>query len=110
MALAVAPGGRGSTPLHVRIANNSHPDRSGDLYVVQEPYWFQYERGPVAAMHGSPWNYDTHVPIIFAGHTIEPRMVSRAVSPNDVAATLAAYLGMTAPAASSGQPLRDVLP
>jgi len=35
--------------------------------IVQDPYWFLYEKGPVAAMHGSPWRYDTHVPIIFMG-------------------------------------------
>jgi predicted AlkP superfamily pyrophosphatase or phosphodiesterase len=46
-----------------RIRNNYHPQRAGDIYVVQRPYWFNFEKGPVAAMHGSPWKYDTHVPL-----------------------------------------------
>ena len=88
---------------------NSHPERSGDIYVAQAPYWFMFEKGPVAAMHGSPWNYDTHVPIIFAGAGIEPARINRRVHPVDVAPTLSALTGLSAPAGSEGQLLKEVL-
>jgi len=68
IALAVASSALGTlqdTPLLRRIRNNTHPSRSGDIYVVQEPYWFLYEKGPIGVMHGSTWGYDTFVPIIF---------------------------------------------
>ena len=55
------------TPTLERVRNNHHPLRSGDVYVAQEPYWYLQEGGPIAVMHGSPWRYDTFVPIIFAG-------------------------------------------
>ena len=92
-----------------QIRNNYHPVRSGDIYIAQEPYWFMFEKGAIAAMHGSPWNYDTHVPIIFAGPTISSQTVHRLVHPVDVAPTLAAFLGMTPPSSTRGTLLEEVL-
>ena len=60
-------------------------------------------------MHGSPWRYDTHVPIIFMGPAIEAQTVHRLVHPVDVAPTIAAFLGMTAPSSAQGTPLKEVL-
>jgi len=100
--------GHGDREIHKQIARNYHPQRSGDIYVAQAPYWFSFEKGPVAAMHGSPWRYDTHVPIIFAGARIESARVSRLVHPVDVAPTLAALLNMTPPASSQGKILTEV--
>jgi len=97
-----------TTPLLLQIQRNFHPDRSGDIYVVQKPYWFNFDKGPVAAMHGSPWRYDTHVPIIFAGANIPNHRVHRLVHPVAVAPTLSALLGMTAPGSSRGTILPEV--
>ncbi len=99
---------RGS-PLSDSVRRNHHRSRSGDIYIIQEPYWFLFEKGPIAVMHGSPWRYDTHVPIIFAGPGIDSQTVNRLVHPVDVAPTIAAFLGMTPPASSRGVPLVEVL-
>jgi predicted AlkP superfamily pyrophosphatase or phosphodiesterase len=98
------------TPLIEQIRRNTHMSRSGDIYIVQEPYWFLYEKGPVAVMHGSPWRYDSYVPIIFAGANVEPQTIHRRVHPVDVAPTLAAILGIKPPSSAVGQPLQEVLP
>ena len=81
---------------------------TGDIYIIQEPYWFLFDKGPVTAMHGSPWRYDTHVPIIFMGPGIQPQTVHRRVHPVDVAPTIAALLGMTPPGSAQGSPLEEV--
>jgi len=91
-----------------QIRNNYHPVRSGDIYIVQEPYWFNFDKGPVAGMHGSPWNYDTHVPVIFSGPGISAASIYRQVQPADVAPTIAAYLGMSPPASAQGSVLPEV--
>lgn len=91
------------------IRRNYHPLRSGDIYVAQAPYSYLYSGGPVAAMHGSPWKYDTHVPVIFSGPGIKPAVVSRQVETVDVSVTLAAMFGTTMPSGASGQVLREVL-
>ena len=93
-----------------RIRRNAHPSRSGDIYVVQEPYWFLYEKGPIAVTHGSPWRYDSYVPILFAGPGIAPQTIQRRVHPADVAPTLAGYLGVKPPSSAVGMPLEEVLP
>ncbi len=90
------------------IRNNYHPARAGDIYIVQEPYWFNFDKGPVAAMHGSPWNYDTHVPMIFTGTGIKSQTVYRTVQPADLAPTLSALLGMSPPASAQGMALPEV--
>jgi predicted AlkP superfamily pyrophosphatase or phosphodiesterase len=91
--------------------------RSGNVHLVQNPYWFLHSTGEaaglgvpaLAAIHGSPWAYDTYVPIFLAGAGLEPRTVSRRVSPTDVAPTIAALLGIRAPSGSVGDPLPGVL-
>jgi predicted AlkP superfamily pyrophosphatase or phosphodiesterase len=112
VALAVARGelsGPQATVLRQQIQRSFHPGRAGDIYVVQDLYWFNFDKGPVAAMHGSPWRYDTHVPIIFAGAGIPGRTVHRLVHPVDVAPTMSALLGMTAPGSAKGTILTEVL-
>ena len=61
-------------------------------------------------MHGSPWKYDTHVPIMFAGPGIKPQAVSRQVATVDIAVTLATLFGTTIPSAASGNVLVEVMP
>ena len=95
-------------PLLEQVRRNQHVTRSGDIYIIQEPYWFLFDEGPIPSMHGSPWRYDTHVPIIFAGAGIDAQTVHRLVHPVDVAPTIAAFLGMTPPGSAQGSPLEEV--
>lgn len=98
-------------PLLEQIRRNFHPKRSGDIYLVQEPYWFLYsdESIPLCTIHGSPWRYDTYVPIIFAGYGISAGRVDRLVHPVDIATTLAASVGAKPPSGAVGNPLPEVL-
>jgi predicted AlkP superfamily pyrophosphatase or phosphodiesterase len=91
------------------VAYNHHTTRSGDIYIYQKPHWFLFDRGPIGVMHGSPWSYDQQVPLIFAGHGVKPGRTGRLVHPIDVAPTLAALLGLPAPAAAQGSALKEVL-
>ena len=100
---------RERTPILNRVHRNHHPARSGDIYVVQDPYWFLFPDGPVVAMHGSPYRYDTHVPIIFAGGKVPAQRLHHRVHPVDVAPTIAALLGIGLPASARGTVLQDVV-
>jgi predicted AlkP superfamily pyrophosphatase or phosphodiesterase len=92
------------------ILRNFHPKRSGDIYLVFDPYVFinDFEGLIVASTHGSPWRYDTHVPVIFAGGGLSASTVSRPVTPYDIAPTLADYLGVKQPSGAIGTPLPEV--
>ena len=94
-----------------RVLRNHHPARSGDIYVVLEPNWLvnDFDGLIVATTHGSPWRYDTYVPIIFAGMDLTPQVVTREVETVDVAATLSLFLGTKLPSGCIGKALTEVL-
>ncbi len=93
------------------VLNNYHRDRSGDIYVVFEPETFINDMDglSVTVTHGSPWRYDTFVPILFAGQGIEPQTVSRRVHTIDVALTLSVVAGTRPPSGATGEVLLEVL-
>jgi predicted AlkP superfamily pyrophosphatase or phosphodiesterase len=93
------------------VLNNYHPDRSGDIYIVFYPGYFINDMDglSVTVTHGSPWRYDTFVPIIFAGRGIKQQTISRRVHTVDVAITLATLLGTSPPSGAAGEVLLEVL-
>lgn len=116
IALAVSSsdlrsGSLPEAPMIQQIRRNFHPKRSGDIYLVQKPYWFLYseESVPLCTIHGSPWRYDTYVPVIFAGAGVPAQRIDRLVHPVDIASTLSAYVGSKPPSAAAGKPLVEVL-
>jgi arylsulfatase A-like enzyme len=108
---ALATGTYPDLPLIRSVLMNHNPARSGDVFVVFEPHSFinDFDGLTVAANHGSPWSYDTFVPLIFAGHKLEAMTVARRVHTVDLAPTLAALLGTKPPSGSAGKPLVEVL-
>jgi predicted AlkP superfamily pyrophosphatase or phosphodiesterase len=87
-----------------------HAERGPDLIVIPKPYWFlSREMLQHAAMHGTPYPYDTHVPLFFYGPGVHAGRHTRRVQLTDVAPTISAYLGVPAPTASEGESLLDVL-
>jgi hypothetical protein len=99
------------TRLYRQILRNFNPKRSGEIYLVLEPHWFvnDFDGLTVASTHGSPWRYDTFVPIIFAGNGLPARTVFREVETVDVALTLSTYIRINAPSGATGVPLLEVL-
>ena len=105
---------RGTVPdnaLTRAVLNNYHAARSGNIYVVFNPGWFinDLDGLSVACVHGSPWRYDTYVPIFFAGNGIRPQTVSRRVHTVDVAITLSTAIGTRPPSGAAGDVLLEVL-
>jgi predicted AlkP superfamily pyrophosphatase or phosphodiesterase len=98
-------------PMLKQVRRNFHPKRSGDIYLVQEPYWYLYsdESIPLCTIHGSPWRYDTYVPIMFAGAGVSGQRITSLVHPVDIAPTLAACVGTKPPSGSVGKILKEVL-
>ena len=99
-----------ATAVGSRVQAAFHPKRSGNVLIVQDPFWYLYPNpDQFSAMHGSPYAYDTYVPILFAGPGIKPRTVARPVAPRDIAPTITAYLGIKPPSGAIGTPLVEVL-
>jgi predicted AlkP superfamily pyrophosphatase or phosphodiesterase len=108
---ALRGGNLPDTALHRAVLRNFNAKRSGDVFIVFEPNWFinDFDGLTVASTHGSPWNYDTYVPIVFAGAGLKAQTVDRKVLTVDVATTLAAYMGTKPPSGAMGTVLEEVL-
>ena len=91
--------------LHGMIQNGFHLQRSGDVFFLFEPYYA--ENNYVPATHGSPYNYDTHVPLIFMGWKIAANTYSKPVQIADIVTTLANLLRINPPSAARGQIILD---
>ena len=50
--------------LSIRLKNMIHPDKSADVFVILKPGYLY--RNPYGTSHGSPYDYDAHVPILFS--------------------------------------------
>lgn len=90
-----------------RIVQSYHLHRSGDLEVVLNPFWIRQKAGTT---HGTPYPYDSHIPLIFLGNRIRAGRYSQHVAMNDVAPTLATRFGVALPSGSVGNVLSEVLP
>jgi arylsulfatase A-like enzyme len=108
--------GNGTTPIaQTRKAAvlSYFAGRSGDLYVLQKPYWLldgsaEGNTRATGTGHGTPYNYDQHVPVFFMGFGIQPGEYFESVTPADIAPTLAALTGVTL-ATRDGRVLAEAL-
>ena len=73
-----------------------HADRSGDVGVVLKPYYLfdTYLKGTT---HGTPHDYDTHVPMLIYGLGIPAMISQERVAPQAIAAVFARHTGTLAP-------------
>jgi predicted AlkP superfamily pyrophosphatase or phosphodiesterase len=95
--------------LSAKVNRMYYPFRSGDVYIVQPPYQSNGSKNDNRVTHGSPWQYDRYVPLLFVHPNFKPQIISRPVETTDIAPTLSALLMIKSPSASVGQPLSEVL-
>lgn len=91
-----------------RVSNGFNASRSGDVWLITKPFYFLGEGG-AATTHGSPYNYDTHVPVLFLGKGIRPGNYETECSPSDIAPTVAALLHIEPPPNRVGRVLVEAL-
>lgn len=97
-----------NSPLARKAANSFHQKRSGDVFLVLMPYSVPVS-GPANTSQGTPWNYDAQVPLVFWGGAFKPGFYAKACQPIDMAATLAAILGLPQPSGTEATPLASAL-
>jgi arylsulfatase A-like enzyme len=92
------------SPFARAVSNSFNPKRGGDVFVVWDPYAVPVS-GSTETTHGSPWNYDSQVPLLLWGNAFKPGVYFSQCQPIDLAATLAAALGLAQPSGAQGSPL-----
>ena len=99
-----------SDPISRAAALSRHGVRNGELSIVPKPLWTVLARAsPNAVTHSTPYPYDKHVPLILLGGGVRRGSFDRAVTPADIAPTLAQVAGIRMTKAS-GRALREALP
>jgi predicted AlkP superfamily pyrophosphatase or phosphodiesterase len=85
---------------------------SGDVIFLTEPGYLtkgtDTERAHRGTSHGSSFNYDTHVPLIWYGGMIPKQEIIRRVNITDITATLVHILNVQKPNATTGEPILEI--
>ena len=89
------------------------PNESGDVVFMLEPGYLpktkDSEKSRKGTSHGSAFNYDTHVPLIWYGKGITKKEVFRRINITDITATLVHLLNVQKPNATTGEPILEIL-
>ena len=88
------------------MARGFFAERSGDVYILMKPYSVYAAAG---TSHGMPYDYDSHVPLIFYGWRVKPGYYSSRTGVSDVAPTLAFILSVETPSGSVGHILSQMI-
>jgi predicted AlkP superfamily pyrophosphatase or phosphodiesterase len=95
---------RAGEPLFDMLQRSWNADVSGEVQYTIKPYWLFGAK--TVGTHGSPYEYDTHVPLLVWGPPwVKAGRVDTPVEVVDIAPTLARLLHVAPPAAAQGRPL-----
>lgn len=89
------------------IQNGFYKQRSGDVALLLEPGWMQWSH--TGTTHGTSYNYDTHVPLLWYGWHINHGSSAVPVSITDIAPTISDLLNISQPNATTGKVISDML-
>lgn len=89
------------------IVRGYHPKRSGDVVFVLEPAWMD-AWAIQGTTHGSPYAYDTHVPIVFFGKGVRKGESTHKYAITDISPTLSMILNITLPNGTTGIPVSEL--
>ena len=89
------------------LINGIYPNRSGDIFLTLKPGYIEWST-KTGTTHGTHYNYDSHVPLLFYGHNIQPKQIYRNIKIIDIAPTLSILLRSAFPNACTGNPISEV--
>lgn len=101
-------GTAGTTSLARKASNSFSTQRTGDVFLILEPYAVPVQ-GQDEGTHGTPWSYDSQVPLILWGSAFKPGFYGIPCEPIDLVPTIAVALGLTEPSSAVGRPLTIAL-
>ncbi|MEO5569836.1 MAG: alkaline phosphatase family protein [Bacteroidia bacterium] len=94
--------------IRAMVKNGFNASRSSDIQWIVKPNWliWYYKTG---TSHGTPYEYDTHVPLIFYGWKIKSEKSDVDVKITDIAPTVSKLLGIDLPSGATGKPIKELL-
>ncbi|MBI4061306.1 MAG: alkaline phosphatase family protein, partial [Elusimicrobia bacterium] len=95
LAAVYVPGGKGG-PFAEQTRRSYDPGRSGDLFAIMAENVLLHDKAP-GTSHGTPWDYDARVPLVFWGRGVRAGRSGAAAATLDLAPTLGRLLGLDYP-------------
>ena len=89
------------------IARGYDPKQNGELVFLEKPGYLEYST--TGTTHGSPYSYDTHVPLLFYGTNIKKGESFDRKVITQIAPTLSMLLKITLPNGTEGELLQEIL-
>lgn len=89
------------------LQNGYNHRLSGNVSVLYAPGWMDH--GSKGTTHGSGYNYDTHVPVIFYGNGVKPGNTWDYTTISQIAPTVCELLHISQPSATTSEPLNNYL-
>jgi arylsulfatase A-like enzyme len=96
-------------PYFPLFQNSFFASRSPDILATVKKYLYMdhYIGG---TGHGTPYDYDRHIPIIFQGPGVKAGLYESLCGPEDIAPTLASMLGLEYPKEADSRILSEMFP
>jgi hypothetical protein len=89
------------------VIRGYHQKRSGDVVFTLEPGWID-SNTVAGTTHGSPYAYDTHVPVLFFGKGVKKGSSARYHGITDIAPTLSVLMSISFPNSCTGTPVVEL--
>ncbi|HNN91538.1 MAG TPA: alkaline phosphatase family protein [Pseudomonadota bacterium] len=99
----------GGDPYRDLFQNSYFGPRSGHVVARMKPYVYVDDR-PGGTGHGMPYDYDRHVPLFFLAPNIKGGRYPQTCGPEDIAPTLARFIGLEYPLEYDSRVLTEILP
>ncbi len=84
-----------------------HPERAADIVIRYRE--FDVFPASIPTNHGSPYDYDKHVPLLIAGPGVTPSVFDRRIWTVDIAPTVAVVLNIHPPDDLDGQSIGELV-
>lgn len=89
------------------VDNAYNHERSADLFLVLKPGWGEQTTDMVGT-HLSPYNYDTHVPLIWYGWKMEPKILKQPIELTDIIVSLCDITKTSKPSMATGKLIENL--
>jgi predicted AlkP superfamily pyrophosphatase or phosphodiesterase len=93
--------------INKKLLNGYYPGRSGDVIVNLLPNWLIYAK--TGTTHGAPYDYDSHVPLLFWGGDIHHGSSPKEEAITNIAPTVSWLLHIPNPDGCTGQPMGELM-
>jgi predicted AlkP superfamily pyrophosphatase or phosphodiesterase len=91
----------------MNIQRGLYPPLAGDVIWVMESGWLDY--GKTGTSHGTPWRYDTHVPLLMMGNGVAQGLTYRETNIRDIAPTVSMMFNIPLPSGATGSPITEAI-